>query len=42
MRLIPKLLITGTLPEDKNETKRLRDKVARYVIHDGNAIQKGF
>ena len=42
MTPILQFLKEGTLPEDKNEARRLGNKVARYVIYDNVLYRRGF
>lgn len=39
---IMKYLQDGELPENKDDTKRLRMKVARYIIYDGKLYRRSF
>ena len=42
MTLIIQYLRDGILPEDKNKARRLRLKVAQYILYDGKLYRKGF
>ena len=42
MTPIVRYLTSDELPEDKNEARRLRAKVARFTIHDGKLLKRSF
>ncbi|KAL5560512.1 hypothetical protein UlMin_036723 [Ulmus minor] len=42
MTPIVRYLTSDELPEDNNEAQRLRDKAARFTIHDGKLLKRSF